>query len=132
MYSICVVTIAAFLLSLVFTPLIRDWSIRLGLVDRPDQHRKLHVGATPRTGGVAIMAAYVGAYALLLLLPLRGSGFIEGHLTAVWRLMPPVALIFVTGLLDDWLNLKPWQKIAGEIAAAVWAYAAGVRILGIA
>ncbi|HYW43266.1 MAG TPA: MraY family glycosyltransferase [Bryobacteraceae bacterium] len=131
MYSLSILTTTAFLLSLLLTPLMRDWSIRLGLVDHPDQKRKLHAAATPRTGGVAILASYLGAYALLLLLPLNGSGFIEEHLAAVWRLMPPVAAIFVTGLLDDWLSLRPWQKLAGEAAAAVWAYAAGVRILAV-
>ena len=132
MYSICILTATACMLSLLLTPLVRDWSIRLGLLDRPDHVRKLHAVATPRTGGVAILASYAGAYALLLALPLSGSGFIAANLGAMWRFMPPVALVFLTGLLDDWLGLRPWQKLLGQLGAAVWAYAAGLRILSMA
>src|SRR5689334_14118583 len=112
MYSICVVTISAFLLTLLLTPLVRDWSVRLGLVDKPDDHRKKHAGPTPRTGGIPILAGYVAAYGLLLLLPLRGGEFVGHNLSAVWRMLPPVAVMFGTGLLDDWLCLKPWHKLA--------------------
>jgi UDP-GlcNAc:undecaprenyl-phosphate/decaprenyl-phosphate GlcNAc-1-phosphate transferase len=131
MYSLSLLTVIACVLSLLLTPLTRDWSIRLGLVDRPDQHRKKHSGAIARTGGVAILLSYTGAYALILLLPLNGSGVIGGHLSAIWRLMPPVAIILATGLLDDWLTLRPWQKLAGETVAAMWAYTAGVRICAV-
>jgi UDP-GlcNAc:undecaprenyl-phosphate GlcNAc-1-phosphate transferase len=131
MYSLGILTITAFLLSLILTPVLRDCSTRMGLVDRPDQKRKLHRAPTPRTGGVPILLAYAGAYAILLLLPLNGSVVIGGHLGVIWSLMPPVGLIFATGLLDDWLDLKPWQKLAGQLSAAVWAFWAGVRIIGV-
>ena len=130
MYSLCLLTLIALALSLIFTPAVRDWSIRAGLLDHPD-HRKIHKVATPRTGGAAIMASYAGAYGLLLLLPLKASGVIHGNLGTVWKLLPAVAIVFLTGMLDDRLNLEPWQKLIGELAAALWAYAAGVRILGI-
>ena len=132
MYSLCFLTAAAFLLSLALTPLVCKWSLRLGWVDLPDRCRKQHAAATPRTGGVAVMLSYLGAYALLLLLPLQGSGVIASQLGTVWRLMPAVLLVFLTGLVDDWRDLKPWQKICGQLASAALAYAAGVRISSVA
>ncbi len=132
MYSLVVLTIAALLLSLVLTPLARNWSIRLGLVDRPDGGRKVHGRAVPRTGGVPILASYVGAYAILLMLPLRAGNFLLGRSSTIWGLLPPVALIFLTGLLDDWLDLRPWQKLVGQVIASIWAWEAGVRIVGLA
>jgi len=131
MYSLCLLSLLSLVLTLAMTPVVRTWSIRLGLVDQPDHHRKLHRSATPRTGGVAIMTSYAGAYGLLLLLPLKGGGLIHANLGTIGRLLPAVAIVFCTGLLDDWLDLRPWQKLLGELAAAVWAYAAGVRILGV-
>ena len=131
MYSLLMLSLISLALSLVLTPVIRKWSIRLDLVDRPDQRRKIHQVARPRTGGVAIMTSYAGAYAILILLPLKAGGVIQENLGTVWRLLPAVAIVFSTGLLDDWLNLKPWQKLLGELAAALWAYAAGVRIASI-
>src|SRR5947208_2649280 len=132
MYSLWILTFIAFILTLLLTPLTRDWSVRLGLVDRPDGRRKLHRADIPRTGGVALLFSYGGAYALWFLLPMRASGVVREHIGSVGRLLPAVGLVFAIGLLDDWLDLKPWQKLTGQLAAAVWAYAAGVRIVAVA
>lgn len=131
MYSLCLLSLVSLALSLILTPAVRDWSIRLGVVDRPDHGRKTHPRVTPRTGGAAIMASYAGAYGLLLLLPLKAGGVIHDNIGAIGRLLPAVAIVFCTGLADDWRNLRPWQKLSGEAAAAVAAYTAGVRILGV-
>ena len=40
-------------------------------------------------------------------------------------------MIFATGLIDDLIGLKPWQKLAGQLGAAGIAYWAGVRVLGV-
>jgi UDP-GlcNAc:undecaprenyl-phosphate/decaprenyl-phosphate GlcNAc-1-phosphate transferase len=131
MYSLCLLSVVSLTLSLILTPVIRNWSIRLGLVDRPDFRRKIHTVAMPRTGGVAILVSYAGAYILLLLLPLKAGKVIQENFGTIWRLLPSVAIIFGTGLLDDWLDLRPWQKLLGEFVAAMGAYLAGVRILGL-
>jgi UDP-GlcNAc:undecaprenyl-phosphate/decaprenyl-phosphate GlcNAc-1-phosphate transferase len=118
--------IAAFLLTLLLTPFVRRLSLAIGWVDRPDQRRKLHGGAIPRTGGFALLLSYVISYTAFLLLP---SGVvIAGNLATVLRLLPALVLIFGTGLIDDRLDLRPWQKLAGEVVAAVWMWNAGVRI----
>lgn len=132
MYSLAILTVTAFVLSLVLTPLVRDWSVRIGLVDRPDHKRKIHSTATPRTGGIAILGAYCGAYALLLLLRVQGRSLVAEHFADIARLLPAVAIVFFTGLLDDWLNLRPGQKLAGQVAASAWAWFAGVRIAAVA
>jgi UDP-GlcNAc:undecaprenyl-phosphate GlcNAc-1-phosphate transferase len=131
MSSLGLLTIAACFLCLLLTPLTRDCSIRLGLVDRPDQVRKVHTAVIPRTGGVALLLSYVGAYGLLLLLPLNAGGIVAANRATISRLLPAVALVFLTGLLDDWLTLKPWHKLMGQVGAAAWACHAGVRILGV-
>jgi UDP-GlcNAc:undecaprenyl-phosphate GlcNAc-1-phosphate transferase len=131
MYSLCFLAIASCLLCLLLTPLARDWSARLGLVDHPDRRRKSHPEATPRTGGVPILVSYIASYALLFLSPLRAGGVIQGNMGAITALLPPVGLVFSTGLIDDWLSLRPWQKLLGQLAAAAWAYEAGVRFVSL-
>jgi UDP-GlcNAc:undecaprenyl-phosphate GlcNAc-1-phosphate transferase len=42
--------------------------------------------------------------------------------------MPAAILVFAIGLIDDLLGLKPWQKLVGEIIAALIAFRAGVHI----
>jgi len=116
----------AFIASLNLTPLVRDTALRFGFVDQPDAHRKLHRGPIPRVGGIAIVLAYLLAFAgtafgflnIDFFLP---SGSALGAVIAV-------GIVFFTGLLDDLLQLKPWQKLAGQVLGALVAYFSGIQI----
>jgi UDP-GlcNAc:undecaprenyl-phosphate GlcNAc-1-phosphate transferase len=132
MYSLLILSTVAFLFSLILTPLARDAAKRLGLIDRPDEVRKLHGQATPRVGGIAIFVSYVASFFLLIALPLHAGRLVEANTAVIWRLIPAAAIVFVTGLLDDWRSLKPWQKLGGQLIGAGCAYSAGVSIPNIA
>jgi len=86
----------------------------------------------PRAGGIAIVVSYLGAYALLLVMPLKGGFVVSSSLDFALRLMPAAGLIFLVGLVDDIKGLEPWQKLAGQIAAAGAAYWGGIHIQGLA
>lgn len=131
MYSLLFIGVTSFVLSLIFTPLMRNLFLRWGIVDHPDA-RKLHGRPIPRIGGVAILLACLGSWALLLLLPFKSGDMVRDNLPLVWRLLPAVAAIFLTGFLDDVLSLKPWQKLAGQAIASVLAVWAGVNITSLA
>ncbi len=119
----------AFVISLVLTPILRDVFRSYGVVDRPDSGRKAHPHPIPRIGGIAVAISYFISYALAA----YGSGGVEeAQLSLVWALLPAAVVVFSVGLIDDFVGLKPWQKVAGELAAAGLAYWAGVRILGVA
>ena len=115
----------AFALSLVLTPIFRDVFRSYGVVDAPDQGRKIHKYPIPRVGGVAIACSYVGAF---LLVPGHARNVLQHDFSLVVKLAPAAALIFATGLIDDLIGLKPWQKLLGQLGAAGLAYWAGVRI----
>jgi UDP-GlcNAc:undecaprenyl-phosphate GlcNAc-1-phosphate transferase len=132
MYSLVTLSAVAFIFCLILTPLTRDAARRLGLTDKPDRVRKLHGQETSRAGGVAIFLSYVASFFLLMALPLHAGRIIEAHAAVIWRLIPAAAIVFLTGLLDDWRNLKPWQKLCGQLAGAIFAYSAGVSIPNIA
>lgn len=128
-YPIFLVGFCAFLFSVVLTPTCRDLFRRFGFVDRPDHNRKLHTGPVPHMGGVPIVLSYLASWLLLLLFPIRTALPIDvGH---VLRALPAGMIIFATGILDDKLRLKPWQKLSGQLLGAVWAYWAGVRIASV-
>ena len=116
------------LLSLLLTPVCRNLFARRGLVDRPDGRRKLHRHPIPRLGGVPIVLAYVLASALLLLT----GRLVPTGASLMWPLVPAVSIVFFTGLADDLVGLKPWEKLIGQVAAAILAYSAGVQITGVA
>jgi UDP-GlcNAc:undecaprenyl-phosphate GlcNAc-1-phosphate transferase len=127
-FSILLVLAVSFLISLIATPICRDVCLRHGWVDRPDGNRKVHTRAAPRTGGVAIMISFAAALALLIASPLSGGAIVKQGFPLVWRLLPAPALIFAAGLVDDLLGLKPWQKLAAQIAGAGLACWGGIGI----
>jgi UDP-GlcNAc:undecaprenyl-phosphate/decaprenyl-phosphate GlcNAc-1-phosphate transferase len=131
MYSFLFLAGSSLLICLALTPLCRDAFVRARLLDHPDQGRKTHPRPTPRTGGIAIAIAYVGSFALLLLLPFSGGSVVERNLPLVWKLLPAAGLIFATGLVDDLVGLRSWQKLLGQVVAALCAYWGGVQVLGI-
>ncbi len=129
MFSLITLAVSSFLLALVLTPLVRNFSVRRGWVDTPDG-RKKHGAGIPRTGGVAVVGAFVGAFGVLLLLGLKGGTLVD--LGVVWRVAPAVAVIFAVGLVDDLKGLKAWQKLAGQLLAAGVAFGSGVQVQGMA
>jgi UDP-GlcNAc:undecaprenyl-phosphate GlcNAc-1-phosphate transferase len=126
-YSLAFLTAVSFLLVSLITPVVRNTFSRLGFVDHPND-RKLHRHPIPRVGGVAILLAYALAYACLLLAHLRAGVKIWHGLQFVMQLAPAALIIFATGLIDDIRGLRPWQKLIGQVGAALLAYWAGVRV----
>lgn len=120
---------AALVVTWLTVPLVRHAGTRWGIVARPGG-RHVHTGAIPRTGGVAIFVGFVAAVLVRLLGEWRWGWHpaLTRSDAPVAGLVASVALMFAVGLLDDIFELKPGQKLAGQIAAAAVAYAAGIRI----
>jgi UDP-GlcNAc:undecaprenyl-phosphate GlcNAc-1-phosphate transferase len=128
MYSLLFLACVSFALSVALTPVCRNLFRRYGLVDAPDAGRKSHARPVPKVGGVPIVLACAAAFGVLIISPLRAGAIVQQALPLAWKIMPAVALIFLTGLADDLLGLKPWQKLAGQFIAACAACLAGVHI----
>ncbi|MBM3724356.1 MAG: undecaprenyl/decaprenyl-phosphate alpha-N-acetylglucosaminyl 1-phosphate transferase [Acidobacteria bacterium] len=115
------IALTAFIFSILLSPVCSRILALFGVLDQPDQRRKLHSVATPRGGGIAVVAA--SAAALLVWLPETAPQ------TALIRQIAPGALaMFLVGLADDLTHLAPWGKLAGQTVAAGLACAAGIRI----
>lgn len=131
MYSLIFLAFVGFVFSIFLTPAIRQLFLRLGVVDYPDETRKLHNRPIPRVGGIAVALSYLLAFCLLLVIKLKAGILISHSSPLIWRLLPAVGFVFATGLLDDLIRLRPWQKFAGQIVAATLAWFAGVQVEGI-
>ena len=132
MYSLLFLGIVSCVLSLILTPIVRNASLRLGLVDQPDQARKFHIAPVPRLGGVAIFIAVIGSYVLLLAVRLSSGTIVWEGFPLFVRLIPALAVIFGTGLVDDVVSVRPWKKLAVEFVAAALAWFGGVHLSGVA
>ena len=92
--------------SLVLIPPISRLAISIGIYDAQDE-RKVHTGAIPRLGGIAIFFAVLLSVILFSEINLQVRGFLAG-----------AVVIFLTGLTDDLDKIPPVKKILGEVLAA--------------
>jgi len=96
----------------------------LGAVDQPG-HRKVHQAPMPRIGGVAVFAGV----AVGLIFVRWTAGTYSPELANSARVLGLTAGgMFLLGLLDDIRGVAFGWKFAGQIAAAVVAWAGGFRI----
>src|SRR5258706_16276552 len=122
MYLILSLGFIAFVSSLLFTPLVRDVFVWMGLFDQPDGIRKRHQRPIPRVGGIAIVLSYLTAFGVVIFLPFSYRTAVGKVIPEVWTVLLAGGLVFCTGLWDDLKGLKPWQKLAGQLVAASMAY----------
>ena len=54
----------AFVVSFIFTPVMRQVAIYYGIIDQPDQIRKLHTAPVAYLGGVAVFIGWVAGLAM--------------------------------------------------------------------
>jgi UDP-GlcNAc:undecaprenyl-phosphate/decaprenyl-phosphate GlcNAc-1-phosphate transferase len=128
MYSIFTLIFTSMVASLLLTPLVSSLGWRLGIVDLPDQKRKVHTSPIPRLGGVAILAAVVAAYILLLAVRLTSGVIVWDGMPLILRLLPALGIVFGIGFIDDLFGLQPWKKLTAEIIAAIMAWFGGIHI----
>ena len=94
------------LLALALTPVVRRLARRFGFVAKPKVDR-WHKKPTAMMGGVAIWLAVVITY--LTLVPHTGQG---------WAVIGAASFLFLVGLIDDLLHIKPYQKLIGQVIGA--------------
>jgi len=124
--------IACFLLacglSSALTALAIRLSPRIGLVDRPDQQRKLQTHPVPLGGGAAVFLSAVAVLGGLI--GARGPWRMQvnedwAHLLGAFI---ACSWIVALGLLDDRFGLRGRQKLLGQVVAALVLIASGVLI----
>ncbi|MCZ6835184.1 MAG: MraY family glycosyltransferase [Planctomycetota bacterium] len=106
---------AAFVVSLLATPLVRSLAFRIDAIDRPDIARKEHKKPVAYMGGLAVFAGLIVAISLsYVLAPDVPANFVSVPLAIIIGM---VAVTF-TGLADDLWGWDPRLKIAGQLVAA--------------
>ena len=103
-------------LALALTPILRALSVRLGFVARPTTDR-WHKRPTAMMGGVAIWIAVIVTY--LSLVPHSRQG---------WVVVGASSFLFLVGVTDDVLHIKPYQKLIGQVMGAAIAVNYGLSL----
>ncbi len=117
--------IAAFVSSLAATWLCKKIAIKCGIVDKPDDLVKTHKEPIAYLGGVGILVGLTVGVLYGLVLIRREEFFPQ---STVWLLgiLAGAAVACFIGLMDDIFDIKPIQKIGGQLLAAVILLLAGV------
>jgi len=122
---------AAGLLSSALTAATIKFAPRIGLIDHPDQRRKLHDRPIPLGGGAAVFLATAAVLVGLISLPAPWGMLVNLDWVNLSGAGLACAWIVVLGLLDDRYGLRGRQKLAGQIVAAAVLIYSGVLIRGI-
>ena len=128
------VPVFSFISALIATLLCKYSALKLGIVDKPDRLVKTHKGNIAYLGGVGILAGFTvgiltGIYCIS---NLSSTGSLEPeHFRLSFKWLAAVlaggAIACLVGLIDDIFNIKPGQKILGQVAAAVILIFVGIR-----
>lgn len=114
-----VVIAVALVVTWALTPLVRLVGARAGIVAHPGG-RNVHKGSIPRIGGVAMF----GGFAAAMLARYLGeryfgwSAVLTHAAPRVWGVFAGMTLMFLVGVIDDIVDLKPGQKLLGQVIAA--------------
>lgn len=124
--------VVALATSALLTPVARRVAVRLDAVDYPSA-RRINTRPVPRMGGIALFCALVAAAAFMRYLgpSLGWPVILVRHIDANldYRLVAVgFLIIFLTGAVDDVVQLKPVPKLCGQVAAACVACAGGLVI----
>jgi len=104
--SYVIVPLVSLALAAALTPVVRSLARRWGFVAKPKTDR-WHKRPTAMMGGVAIWLAVITTF--LTLLP---------HTSTGWVVAGAASFLFLVGLVDDWLHIKPYQKLIGQVIGA--------------
>ena len=108
--------VGAFVVAVALVPLVRGTARRFNAVDHPGAG-KMHHGATPYFGGLAI------GFAALVIPPA-----LQGWSREAAYVLIAAAMVSATGLVDDLRDLHPYSRLGIEVAAALLAVKGGARV----
>ena len=118
-------------LAAALTPLVRRFSVWVGLLDHPDAGRKLHDHPVPLGGGIAVLAGFLGTLLVMLLMSksvanelLAAPGFTVGFVVASVG-------ICLLGICDDRFALRGRQKLVGQLIVSSAVVGSGLLITDI-
>lgn len=112
---ILLIFITSLIISIILTPWVRKIALQVGAVDMPKE-RKMHTIPVPRIGGVSFFLSV-----LIVNIIFNRSLIVE-------RILLGGSLVFLVGLLDDFVELKPKPKFWLTFLAVLISVIVGVRV----
>jgi UDP-GlcNAc:undecaprenyl-phosphate GlcNAc-1-phosphate transferase len=111
--------------SFLTTAIVKRVAEEVGAIDHPSA-RKLHLGATPRLGGLAIIFGF-GFPLMLLAANERAAELVSKNLTYLFAVLASGSLIVGLGVYDDLLGSNAPKKFIVQAVAAIILVSFGFR-----
>ncbi len=129
--DIAIAFLLAFITSFIITPKTIVLARKLGAVDSPKDERRINVVTMPRLGGLAVISGFIVSVIYLLIM-----STIEGKINLLANsyniklvgFFAGMAIIVVTGFIDDVKDIPALVKLLMQTIAAVVCIASGVII----
>lgn len=125
-----IATSFAFLINLYLTPMLIFFSKRHGFFDEIDQ-RKIHTEDTSRLGGIGIFISFIISASVspfLVKMLTNDSLIMEKDSISIPMMLLALFVIFITGVLDDFAQVRARYKLIGQFIASILAFIAGAAI----
>jgi len=121
----------AFLATLILTPIMRRMAHRHGVVDDPDNKRKIHSQPIAYLGGVSIFLGWLAGITISVFLsPHNTKDIFIPTVQIPAGVLLGAAIVVIFGLLDDVYGLKPKIKLFGQFLAASFLIIPGALKIG--
>jgi len=119
------VLVSSFICALAATWLCKKIAIKFGIVDKPNDTVKTHKEPVAYLGGVGILVGLtvgmlVGIYCI------EGEEYFSRAFRMMLGILAGATIACIVGVIDDIFDLRPGQKILGQILAAAAIFAVGI------
>ncbi len=129
--DIAISFLLAFITSFVMVPNTIKLAKKVDAIDYPSD-RRVNKRPIPRIGGIAVIIGFlVSSIYLVITMAIEGNLELNNEENYKMKLLGFLLGIIVLAIFaytDDVKSLKPWQKLIGQVLAAIIIYTFGIRI----
>jgi UDP-GlcNAc:undecaprenyl-phosphate GlcNAc-1-phosphate transferase len=127
MKSYVVACLVALFLSVLATPLVRRFALRIGAVSTPGG-RHVHRREVPRLGGIAMAFAWAVPVVWLAFRDPLAASAIAQHRLQLFAVVFGAAVVCAVGAVDDARGVRPLYKLIAQVLLACFAFGCGFQI----
>jgi UDP-GlcNAc:undecaprenyl-phosphate/decaprenyl-phosphate GlcNAc-1-phosphate transferase len=118
----------AFLLATLLTPMVRGAARRFGIVDKPDQLRKLQSNAIALGGGLAVLTAFVITCGIALVTAPEAMVYVRNNWHLILAIAGSLIAVSLVGFADDAWTIRGRQKLAAQMLIGLFLCMSGLQI----
>ena len=129
--DIAIAFLLSFITSFVMVPYTIKLAKKVGAIDYPSD-RRVNKRPIPRIGGIAVILGFLlSATYLVITMAIEGTLVLndaENYKMKLLGFLLGVVILATFAYIDDVKTLRPWQKLIGQVLAAIVVYIFGLRI----